>query len=675
MQDFVVNFFSTDSFIPHGHCYLWKPGLVWLHIISDAIIALAYYSIPLTLFYFVRKRQDLPFSWIFLLFAGFIIFCGTTHIFEIWTLWHPTYWLSGTLKAATAIVSLFTAIELVALLPKALALPSPLQLREANKALQTQIEERLQVEKQLRHLQDELEQRVQARTAQLVQVNQQLQQEIDERLQAEVALRISRERLLLAQQVGKIGTYEWKIKTGELIWTEEMEGLFGLEPESFAGSYEHWLKKLYSIDGVDADFAAQQTITQGNDLATELRIMLPDGRIRWVATKAKIFSDDGGQPDRLIGVNMDITEHKEVQQELQQTLQTLSTLIQASPLPIVVIEPNMKVQLWSLAAEKLFGWNAVEVLGQPIPIFSPDKQAEFSQISAAIARGELFAGVETCRRQHDDSKVIVSVSTAPLYDEQNNFKSILLIFQDITEQQAIEQMKNEFISIVSHELRTPLTAIQGFLGLLNTNIYDNRPEKAKRMIQQALTNSDRLVRLVNDILDLERLTSGRIELVKEVCHAADLMQKAVEGVQSIAITAAISISITPTTACVWACPDLIIQTLTNLLSNAIKFSPRYSMISLSAAIQGDWVLFQVQDQGRGIPADKLETIFERFGQVDISDARAKGGTGLGLAICQNIIQQHDGSIWAESTLGEGSTFYFTLPFVVYDSLSRVMKES
>ncbi|MBW4592306.1 MAG: AAA family ATPase [Brasilonema angustatum HA4187-MV1] len=243
------------------------------------------------------------------------------------------------------------------------------------------------------------------------------------------------------------------------------------------------------------------------------------------------------------------------------------------------------------------------------------------------------------------------------------YKSLYYVtqIQDISEQRAIEQMKNEFISVVSHELRTPLTAIRGFLGLLNTGMYDNKPEKAKRMLQQALTNSDRLVRLVNDILDLERLSSGRVQLTKEVCQAEDLMQRSVEGVQSIALGAAITLLITPTNACVWASPDSIIQMLTNLLSNAIKFSAPNSVITLSAQPQFNSVLFEVKDQGRGIPADKLETIFERFQQVDVSDSRAKGGTGLGLAICQSIVQQHKGSIWAQSKLGEGSTFYFTLP--------------
>jgi hypothetical protein len=126
-----MQLFSSEAFIPHGHCYLWKTELVWLHIVSDASIALAYYSIPVALIYFVRKRNDLPFNWIFWLFGAFIVACGTTQLMEIWTLWHPTYWLSGLLKAITAFVSIYTALALIPWVPKALALPSPTQLEKA----------------------------------------------------------------------------------------------------------------------------------------------------------------------------------------------------------------------------------------------------------------------------------------------------------------------------------------------------------------------------------------------------------------------------------------------------------------------------------------------------------------------------------------------------------------
>ncbi|HCF29630.1 MAG TPA: hypothetical protein DEV81_21050 [Cyanobacteria bacterium UBA11049] len=146
MSEFFHNFLATRQFIPHGHCYLWKPGLVWLHILSDSLIAFAYYSIPVMLVYFVYKRRDLPFNWMFLMFGSFIIACGTTHLMEIWTLWHPTYWLSGFLKAITAFVSVGTAVELVSLIPQALALPSPAQLEAANIALEKEISDRKQVE-------------------------------------------------------------------------------------------------------------------------------------------------------------------------------------------------------------------------------------------------------------------------------------------------------------------------------------------------------------------------------------------------------------------------------------------------------------------------------------------------------------------------------------------------
>lgn len=169
MLELLQSFLDNGLFIPHGHCYLWKPSLVGLHIISDSLIALAYYSIPITLVYFVQKRQDLPFKSILLLFGAFIVSCGTTHLMEIWTLWHPTYWLSGFLKAITAFISVFTAIELVPIVPQALALPSPAQLEAANCQLNTEITERKLAQEALLQAKAQLELRVEERTAELRQ--------------------------------------------------------------------------------------------------------------------------------------------------------------------------------------------------------------------------------------------------------------------------------------------------------------------------------------------------------------------------------------------------------------------------------------------------------------------------------------------------------------------------
>src|SRR5919202_4014171 len=185
MPEFFKNFLTAGGFIPHGHCYLWKPGLVWLHVASDSLIALAYYSIPVMLVYFVRSRRDVPFDWMFLMFGTFIVACGTTHLLEVWTLWRPIYWLSGFVKAITALVSLCTAALLVPLIPKALALPSPGQLEATNLALRNEITQRkfaetalYRREEELKQANEYLETRVQERTAELALINESLQAEI-----------------------------------------------------------------------------------------------------------------------------------------------------------------------------------------------------------------------------------------------------------------------------------------------------------------------------------------------------------------------------------------------------------------------------------------------------------------------------------------------------------------
>ncbi|MEH2451467.1 ATP-binding protein [Nostoc sp.] len=166
--------FHSNGFIPHGHCYLWQTGLVWLHIISDATIALAYYSIPFLLIYFISKRKDVPFNGVFLLFGAFIIVCGTGHLMEIWTLWHPDYWIAGALKALTAIISIYTAFALFFLMPQALTLPSPAQLEAINRVLSTEIVERKRIEKQLRFAEEVAQNSSQAKSEFLANMSHEL---------------------------------------------------------------------------------------------------------------------------------------------------------------------------------------------------------------------------------------------------------------------------------------------------------------------------------------------------------------------------------------------------------------------------------------------------------------------------------------------------------------------
>jgi PAS domain S-box-containing protein len=245
---------------------------------------------------------------------------------------------------------------------------------------------------------------------------------------------------------------------------------------------------------------------------------------------------------------------------------------------------------------------------------------------------------------------------------QGNLSGWVLSFRDISQRYTLDRMKDEFISTVSHELRTPLTSIRGALGLLTSGMLGEINEKASHLLRIALTNSDRLVRLINDILDLERIQSGREPLAFRPVQLADIIKQAADDMQPVADAAGVKLIHDATHVEITADPDRLLQVITNLLSNAVKFSPPNSPVSVMLRPGVTGVILSVIDHGRGIPADKLETIFGRFQQVDASDSRQKGGTGLGLAICRTIVLQHTGRIWAERNPVRGSTFRVFLPY-------------
>ena len=240
----------------------------------------------------------------------------------------------------------------------------------------------------------------------------------------------------------------------------------------------------------------------------------------------------------------------------------------------------------------------------------------------------------------------------------------------LNQRSELDTLKDEFISTVSHELRTPLTSIRGALGLLSSGVIGDVDAKAQNLLRIAVTNTDRLIRLINDILDLERMESGRAPLQIRRCSLRELAQQSIDAMTGMSDAQTIHLELIPPPGEATDPSELlyfdgdsdrILQVLTNLLSNAIKFSPSASTVRVYTEATPDAILFKVTDEGRGIPLDKLDTIFDRFQQVEHSDSRQKGGTGLGLAICRSIVQQHGGSIWAQRNLGSGATLCVMLP--------------
>ncbi|OLP17741.1 hypothetical protein BST81_15600 [Leptolyngbya sp. 'hensonii'] len=363
--------------------------------------------------------------------------------------------------------------------------------------------------------------------------------------------------------------------------------------------------------------------------------------------------------------------------QVEESLHQLAAIVESSNDAILSTTIEGQILSWNPGAERMYGYTAAEAEGQNLyHLLYP---ADAQPTPFPLDEQQLLEQFDGCRSMHQTKigrMIDVFLTISPLKDSLGRMMGISLIARDISEQQAIERMKNEFISVVSHELRTPLTSIRGSLGLLLTSAIGQLPPMGQRMLEIAVSNTDRLVRLINDFLDLERLESGQMDLVRQNCNAAELITQSIELMQAMADKAEVTLSATSQPLTFWADPDRIIQVLTNLLSNAIKFSPPGSTIWVKvepyhaqtdrtmSPFLSESVLFTVQDQGRGIPADKLESIFGRFQQVDASDSRQRGGTGLGLAICRTIVQQHLGSLWVKSTLGEGSTFFLALPTVL-----------
>ncbi|NYF90265.1 PAS domain S-box protein [Tunturiibacter empetritectus] len=405
-----------------------------------------------------------------------------------------------------------------------------------------------------------------------------------------------------------------------------------------------------------------------------LHLSHSDGDMRVVAYRNKLIVVPGRAP-YVLGFGVDISEQVRAEGRLRTLTRQSDSILESVGDGIYGIDLEGKVTVVNSAAAQMLGYKQEEMLGRNMHQLIHHTRADGTPYASADSpiRKSLtnFATVRISNEifwRKDGSCFPVEYVARPQIDSQSPDSSapkalgVVVAFTDRTERRALDRMKDEFISTVSHELRTPLTSLRGALGLLAGGALTNRPEKTQQMLEIAISNSDRLVRLVNDILDLERISSGKTELHSMMCSAEDLLRRAASVQQTRTPRPNIRIFFAAHGVNVWADPDRILQTLNNLISNAIKFSPEGSEIHLTARnLDENEALIEVRDQGRGIPADKLEHIFDRFQQGDASDSRAMGGTGLGLAICRSIINQHRGRIWATSAPDQGTIFHFTLP--------------
>jgi PAS domain S-box-containing protein len=406
-----------------------------------------------------------------------------------------------------------------------------------------------------------------------------------------------------------------------------------------------------------------------------LRLHHISGDVRVIAYRNKLIQVPG-HAAYVLGFGVDITEQMRAEDKLRALIRQSNSILESVGDGIFGIDLAGNCTVVNPAASQMLGFKPEELLNRNMHSLIHHTRADGSPYPPEDSPiGNTIRDLDTVRISNevfwrkDGTSFPVEYVARPQIEIQSSegreagkAVGVVVAFTDTTERRALERMKDEFISTVSHELRTPLTSLRAALGLVTGGTLAERPDKLRQMLDIATGNTDRLVRLVNDILELERIGSGKAELHYTMCSTDDLFRRAAGLQQTDAAKARLRITFNSQGVNVWADPDRILQTLTNLISNAIKFSPPATEIHLRARrIDANEAEIQVRDQGRGIPEDKLESIFERFHQVDASDSRTMGGTGLGLAICRSIINQHGGRIWATSIPTKGSTFHFTLP--------------
>jgi PAS domain S-box-containing protein len=367
---------------------------------------------------------------------------------------------------------------------------------------------------------------------------------------------------------------------------------------------------------------------------------------------------------------------------LAESLALNAGIIESSAHLVIAIDRDYRIMIFNRAAEMALGYAASEVIGRrAIPLFlDPGELADRARTLSAELGQEvpigpriftevpLRSGFETREWtfvRKDGSRFPVSVVITPLRDAQDAITGYLGVIEDIRVRKEVERLKSEFTAVVSHELRTPLTSIRGSLGLILGALSASLPQKVKDLLDIAQSNAERLMLLINDILDIEKFSAGEMRFDLQALPVSRVMQQAVQANEGYARKFNVRIELQPgDPACqVRVDPDRFVQVMSNLLSNAVKYSPPEGLVRVWSELRGGSIRISVGDQGPGIPEDFRERIFEKFSQADSSTTREKGGTGLGLHIARRFVEHMQGRIGYESAVGRGSTFWIDLPIV------------
>ncbi len=650
---------AIASFMPHGMCYLWKPWLIGLHLVSNGIIALSYFSIPIILVYILRKRADIPFNNIFLLFAAFILFCGTGHAFDIWTLWHPNYWVSGWIRLLTALVSWATAIALGVKIPQILTLPSPTQVNE---------------------------------------MNQQLQEKINQ---------LERQEVIIRQQEAFLRTIYDNVREAIFVVDLTANGRFRYQGFNLAA------QKLTGVEDVINKTPSQilppevaaavenryRECMESQGIITYEECLPFQGQDTWWLTTLNPIEDETGKIHRIIGTSLNINDRKQTETELDNEKNFLQALLDNLSDGIVACDRDGVLTLFNQATKKFHGLPQqaipVDEWAKYYDLYLPDGKTIMPKDDIPLFRalqGKSVRDVEMMIIPQQGQPRTLLANGDPIIDRHGKKIGAIVAMRDITERKQAEealaklneeledrvkqrtaqleqlnailltttaqleqrnQELDQFAYITSHDLKAPLRAIANLSQWIEEDLEDKLDDDTRHNLNLLRGRVHRLENLINGLLAYSRVGRLKYEpqsvdvgkLLAEIIDLLDVpdgFQIEIQGEMPTFVTELIPLQ----------------QVFSNLISNAIKHSDRDGgKVIISVKQQDNFYEFAVTDDGQGIDPRHHERIFTIFQTLEARDT--KESTGIGLAIVKKAVENQGGKIEVESQIGEGTTFRFT----------------